>query len=142
MPRLAFALLFSFTIGPLCALAQEDNTEVRVSVVLNADASRTVYETNAATQKTVATTTGKDGKLREKTPRPNCPAEPVADETEVTNQTEGNEETKDSAACAWTSLEGGALRRRARRARPSTSEKISNLRSLCFLLLKTNLAID
>jgi len=66
MPRLAFALLFSFTIGPLCALAQEDNTEVRVSVVLNADGSRTVYETNAATQKTVATTTGKDGKLREK----------------------------------------------------------------------------
>src|SRR5947199_4094360 len=53
-----------------------------------------------------------------------------------------NEETKDSAACAWTSLEGGALRRRARRARPSTSENISNLRSLCFLLLKTNLAID
>ena len=66
MPRLAFALLFSFTIGPLCVLAQEDNTEVRVSVVLNADGSRTVYETNAATQKTVATTTGKDGKLREK----------------------------------------------------------------------------
>ena len=26
--------------------------------------------------------------------------------------------------------------------RPSTSEKLSNLRSLCFLLLKTNLAID
>src|SRR5438045_9768147 len=66
MPRLAFALLFSFTIGPLCVLAQEDNTEVRVSVVLNADGSRTVYETNAATQKTVATTTGQDGKLREK----------------------------------------------------------------------------
>src|SRR5436309_14677857 len=67
MPRLAFALLFSFTIGPLCVLAQEDNnTEVRVSVVLNADGSRTIYETNAATQKTVATTTGKDGKLREK----------------------------------------------------------------------------
>src|SRR5438046_10112267 len=66
MLRLAFALLFSFTIGPLCVLAQEDNTEVRVSVVLNADGSRTVYETNAATQKTVATTTGKDGKLREK----------------------------------------------------------------------------
>src|SRR5438045_6923563 len=66
MPRLALALLFSSTIGPRCVLAQEDNTEVRLSVVLNADASRTVYETNAATQKTVATTTGKDGKLREK----------------------------------------------------------------------------
>src|SRR5205823_3982605 len=31
---------------------------------------------------------------------------------------EGNEETKDSAACAWTSLEGGALRRRARQSSP------------------------
>src|SRR5881227_1551636 len=66
MPRLAFALLFSFTIGPLCVLAQEDNGEVRVSVVLNTDGSRTVYETNATNHKTVATTTGKDGKLREK----------------------------------------------------------------------------
>jgi hypothetical protein len=66
MRRLAFALLFTFPTVPLCALAQEDNSEVRVSVVLNADGSRTVYETNAATHKTVATTTGKDGKLREK----------------------------------------------------------------------------
>jgi len=66
MPRLALALLFSFTTVSLCALAQEDNSEVRVSVVLNADGSRTVYETNSANHKTVATTTGKDGKLREK----------------------------------------------------------------------------
>ncbi len=66
MRRLAFALLFSFTTIPFCALAQEDHGEVRVSVVLNADGSRTVYETNAANHKTIATTTGKDGKLREK----------------------------------------------------------------------------
>jgi hypothetical protein len=66
MRRLALALLFSITTVSLCALAQEDNTEVRVSVVLNADGSRTVYESNAANRKTVATTTGKDGKLREK----------------------------------------------------------------------------
>jgi hypothetical protein len=66
MRRLAFALLFTFPTVPLCALAQEDNSEVRVSVVLNADGSRTVYETNSANHKTVATTTGKDGKLREK----------------------------------------------------------------------------
>src|SRR5437868_6175427 len=66
MRRLAFALLFSFATIPFCALAQEDNGEVRVSVVLNADGSRTVYETNATNHKTVATTTGKDGKLREK----------------------------------------------------------------------------
>ena len=66
MRRLAFALLFTFPTVPLCALAQEDNSEVRVSVVLNADGSRTVYETNSANHKTVATTTGKDGKIREK----------------------------------------------------------------------------
>src|SRR5204862_3928992 len=66
MRRLVFALLFSLTAAPLCAVAQEENSEVRVSVVLNADGSRTVYETNAANHKTIATTTGKDGKLREK----------------------------------------------------------------------------
>ena len=66
MRRLALALLFTFPAVPLCALAQEGNSEVRVSVVLNADGSRTVYESDAANRKTVATTTGKDGKLREK----------------------------------------------------------------------------
>jgi hypothetical protein len=66
MRRFAFALLLSFIALPLCALAQEDNGEVRVSIVLNADDSRTVYETNAVNHKTTATTTGKDGKLREK----------------------------------------------------------------------------
>src|SRR5205809_8146698 len=66
MRRLVFALLFSLTAAPLCAVAQEENGEVRVSVVLNADGSRTIYETNAANHKTVATTTGKDGKSREK----------------------------------------------------------------------------
>jgi hypothetical protein len=66
MRRIAFALLFSFTTVLPSALAQEDNGEVRVSVVLNADGSRTVYEANAAKHKTVATTTGKDGKVREK----------------------------------------------------------------------------
>jgi YD repeat-containing protein len=63
--RLAFALLFAST--PLfSALAQDETSEVRVSVVLNTDGSRTIYETNAASHKTIATTTGKDGKLREK----------------------------------------------------------------------------
>jgi hypothetical protein len=66
MRLLVFALFFSLTAAPLCAVAQEENGEVRVSVVLNADGSRTVYETNATNHKTVATTTGKDGKLREK----------------------------------------------------------------------------
>jgi hypothetical protein len=63
--RLAFAILIGST--PLfSAFSQEENSEVRVSVVLNADGSRTTYQTNAANHKTVATTTGKDGKLREK----------------------------------------------------------------------------
>src|SRR5438045_8142726 len=66
MRRLVFALLFSLTAAPLCAVAQEENREGRVSVVLNTDRSRTVYETNATNHKNVATTTGKDGKLREK----------------------------------------------------------------------------
>jgi YD repeat-containing protein len=66
MRRLVFALVFSLSVAPLCAIAQEENGEVRVSVVLNADGSRTVYEINAVNHKTVATTTGKDGKLREK----------------------------------------------------------------------------
>jgi YD repeat-containing protein len=42
------------------------STEVRVSVVLNADGSRTVYETDSANRKSTATTTEADGKLREK----------------------------------------------------------------------------
>src|SRR5438552_3197183 len=66
MRRLVFAFLLSVAIAPRCAVAQGENGEVRVSVVLNADGSRTVYETNPATHKTVTTTTGKDGKLREK----------------------------------------------------------------------------
>jgi len=65
MRRLVLALFCSLTGAPLCAIAQDDNGEVRVSVVLNADDSRTVYQRNPATHKTVATTTGKDGKLRE-----------------------------------------------------------------------------
>ncbi len=66
MRRIASALAFALAAVPLCALAQQDSGDVRVSIVLNADGSRTVYETNAASHKTVATTTGKDGKVREK----------------------------------------------------------------------------
>jgi hypothetical protein len=63
MFRLALAILAA---APLGTLAQQDSGDVRVSVVLNADGSRTVYENDAANHKTVATTTGKDGKMREK----------------------------------------------------------------------------
>src|SRR5438477_11564824 len=63
MFRVALAILAA---APLCTLAQQGNGDVRVSVVLNADGSRTVYENDAANHKSVATTTGKDGKMREK----------------------------------------------------------------------------
>src|SRR5260370_24361448 len=44
-----------------------DQTEtVRVTVSMNADGSRTVYKFDEAQHKTVATTTGQDGKVREK----------------------------------------------------------------------------
>src|SRR4029453_14172350 len=66
MRRIASALSFVLAAAPLCALAQQDSGDVRVSVILNADGSRTVYENDAANHKTVATTTGKDGKMREK----------------------------------------------------------------------------
>jgi YD repeat-containing protein len=55
-----------FFIALFCAHAQALPGEVRVSVVLNADGSRTTYETDAGNRKSVATTTGANGKMREK----------------------------------------------------------------------------
>src|SRR5207248_9025032 len=66
MRRIASALAFGLAAIPRGALAQPDSGDVRISVVLNTDGSRTDYEHDAANHKTVATTTGKDGKLREK----------------------------------------------------------------------------
>ncbi len=43
-----------------------ENGDVRVTVSMNADGSRTVYEFDGAQHKATATTTGEDGKLREK----------------------------------------------------------------------------
>ncbi len=43
-----------------------ENGAVRVTVSMNADSSRTVYEFDDAQHKAIATTTGEDGKLREK----------------------------------------------------------------------------
>ncbi len=50
----------------ICAHGQSAPGEMRVSVVLNADGSRTVYETDAGNRRCVATTTGTNGKVREK----------------------------------------------------------------------------
>jgi hypothetical protein len=68
MFRVALAIPCTLAAVSLCALAlaQQDSGDVRVSVVLNADGSRTVYENDAANHKTVGTTTGNDGKVREK----------------------------------------------------------------------------
>jgi len=57
---------FLIFVGPICALAQALPGEMRVSVVLNADGSRTAYETDSANHKCLATTTGTNGKLRVK----------------------------------------------------------------------------
>ena len=64
MFRVALAIFCS--LAPLCAFAQQDSGDVHVRLVRNADGSQTVYENDAANRKTVATTTGKDGKVREK----------------------------------------------------------------------------
>jgi hypothetical protein len=54
--------------APLLGFAQAESPsgDVRVSVVLNADGSRTVYEADNPNHKSVATTTEANGKLREK----------------------------------------------------------------------------
>lgn len=66
MVRETLAIVCTLVAAAVCAQAQQDNGDVRVSVVLNADGSRTVYENDAANHKSVATTTAKDGKLRDK----------------------------------------------------------------------------
>jgi hypothetical protein len=56
-------LMFALLAG---AHGQALPSEVRVSVVLNTDGSRTVYETDAGNRKSTATTTATNGKVREK----------------------------------------------------------------------------
>ncbi len=58
-------LLLFFALA-ISARAQALPGEVRVSVVLNPDGSRTVYQTDAGNRKSVATTTDAKGKVREK----------------------------------------------------------------------------
>ena len=65
-----FSRVFPLVIlaAPICLFAQTDSSAntIRVSVLLNSDGSRTVYEADNANHKSVATTTGGDGKVREK----------------------------------------------------------------------------
>ena len=68
MPRLPRFLALIILAAPLRLVAQTDSPAdaVRVSVLLNPDGSRTVYEADNVNHKSIATTTGKDGKMREK----------------------------------------------------------------------------
>jgi len=69
-PTVKSRLLLIFSLLALVAFplrAQEDNSdEIRASVVLNPDGSRTTYETDTANRKSTAVTTGADGKVRER----------------------------------------------------------------------------
>ena len=59
----------TFACGPSLTLSQApEKTEInpaRVTVSMNADGSRTVYQFDDAQHKAIATTTGQDGKLRQ-----------------------------------------------------------------------------
>ena len=48
------------------AIAQSSDDAVRVTVTMNPDGSKTVYQTNPANHQSIATTTGADGKSRGK----------------------------------------------------------------------------
>src|SRR5205823_6826283 len=50
----------------LSAFAQPADDAVRVTVTMNPDGSKTVYQTDGAKRQSIATTTGADGKVREK----------------------------------------------------------------------------
>ena len=52
--------------GGLTAVAQTADNTVRVTVAVNPDGSKTVYQTSGATHQTIATTTGVDGEGRGK----------------------------------------------------------------------------
>jgi hypothetical protein len=59
-------ILISRLTQPALAQSNVSPAPVRVKVSLNTDGSRTVYETDPLRQTAVATTTGKDGKVRGK----------------------------------------------------------------------------
>src|SRR6266516_5167805 len=59
-------LLCAAKIASSQSPATNGNDAVRVTVSVNADGSRTVYKFDDAQHKAVATTTGQDGKTREK----------------------------------------------------------------------------
>ena len=67
-----FRQLVHFAAAPVLlvmafsAVAQSSDDAVRVTVTMNPDGSKTVYQTNGANHQSTATTTGADGKARGK----------------------------------------------------------------------------
>ena len=57
---------FLLFLRAFLACAQPTDDAVRLTVTINPDGSKTIYKTNGANHQSVATTTGPDGKLREK----------------------------------------------------------------------------
>ena len=68
MFRPFFTLIVAFAVcgsGPF-ALAQSGDDAVRVTVAMNPDGSKTVYQTDGAKRRSTATTAGADGKAQGK----------------------------------------------------------------------------
>lgn len=59
-------LFLSVFSPPIRAQAQSTDDTIRVTVAIGADGSRTTYESDRANHKATATTSGPDGKLRQK----------------------------------------------------------------------------
>lgn len=66
-PFLTLIAAFAVASGGLCALAQSSDDAVRVTVTMNPDGSKTVYQTDGATRRATATTTGANDKAQGKT---------------------------------------------------------------------------
>ena len=64
IPHLLACLLLS--LSGWSAFAQAADDAVRVTVTMNPDGSKTVYQNDGAKHQTTATTTGRDGKARDK----------------------------------------------------------------------------
>lgn len=65
-PFLTQIAAFAVAGGSLLALAQSADDAVRVTVTMNPDGSKTVYQTNGAERRSTATTTGANGKAQGK----------------------------------------------------------------------------
>jgi YD repeat-containing protein len=63
---LSSAVLFAFCASPLVAAAQSSDEAVRVTVTMNPDGSKTVYQTDGLKREATAVTTDANGKGRGK----------------------------------------------------------------------------